>query len=376
MIFPECGLAITGWGVLSPIGIDRASFVSGFHEKVRGARPAPAGAGGPLPYAEVFHIPEFDTAKALGSKGTRSMDRTTGMAVATVGMALEHSGVDVAAAAGRIGVVLGTSTGSIKSITDFTRDTWVQDRPYLVNPAHFPNTVMNCAAGHCAIWHKLRGINATISGGHASAVLALNYASLAIRRGYADTLLVGGVEEFCEQSAWGHFRTGGTDGDNAPGEGCAVFVVERGELASASGRKVIAEVLACELAIYPPDEQAGGDSQADGLARCIRRALGKNGLDPADVGAVSPCHRSEPGLRAVEDSAIRQVFGSGEPPELLRMSGMVGDCFSASAALQMAGLLGWLSLAPQDRPGYGLLTSITREGTVGCVLLRGPGEGS
>ncbi len=200
-------LAITGWGVISPIGVGRDSFIEGFWEQRPGSKVITEYPTGALPFDRACTIPEFDTPRFLGPRGTRTMDRTTGLAVAAVGMALEHSGIDVEAQQARAGVVLGTSTGSIKSISDFTRETLVQERPYLVNPALFPNTVMNCAAGQSAIWHRLKGVNATISGGRLSALLALRYAGLAIRRGYADVLFTGALEEFCEQSAWTYHHT-------------------------------------------------------------------------------------------------------------------------------------------------------------------------
>ncbi|MEE3922501.1 hypothetical protein V2I01_41795 [Micromonospora sp. BRA006-A] len=65
----------------------------------------------------------------------------------------------------RIGIVTGTTAGSVKSSVDYAAETFTQQPPYLVNPALFPNTVMNCAAGQSAIWYKLHGPNATVAGG-------------------------------------------------------------------------------------------------------------------------------------------------------------------------------------------------------------------
>ncbi|MEK8171048.1 beta-ketoacyl synthase N-terminal-like domain-containing protein [Streptomyces sp. M19] len=89
------------------------------------------------------------------------------------------------------------------------RDSLVGDRPFYVDPARFPNTVLNSAAGRSAIWHRLKGPNATVAGGHATGLLALRYAMRLQRAGRATTVVCGAVEEFSSARAWleWHART-------------------------------------------------------------------------------------------------------------------------------------------------------------------------
>lgn len=363
-------LAITGWGVISPIGIGREAFTRAFGRKQVGSRVVPAATAGTVPLKDACVVADFDTTEFLGSRGTRSMDRTTAMAVAAVGMAIEHRGLDIERE--RAGVVLGTSTGSIKSIIDFTRETLVQERPYLVNPALFPNTVMNCAAGQCAIWHKLKGVNATVSGGHLSGLMALKYASLTVRRGYADILLTGGVEEFCEQSAWAHYhtRSGGTPAELPLGEGCAVFVLERNDTARESCRPVVAELLGCEVGVFGANG-TGTSRQAEGLARCIMRALERAGVAPEAVKVVSSSHRGIAEIDAAEERGIALAFNGSVPPERFAVSELVGDCASAAGVFQVAAVLAYFDAHDDADERVALITSMGREGNVGCALVRG-----
>ena len=363
-------LAITGWGVISPIGIGRENFTRAFWNLESGSKPMPAQAGN-APLGEACYVDDFETTRHLGSRGTRSMDRTTAMAVATVGMALKDSGIDPAHEASRIGVVLGTSTGSMKSIVDFTRETLVQERPYLVNPALFPNTVMNCAAGQSAIWHKLRGVNATISGGHLSALLALKYASLTIRRGYSDVLLTGGVEEFCEPSAWAYWHTCQESGrkQRLLGEGCAVCVVEHPLAARARRRAIKAEILGCEVGVFPGLNGDAVRNQAAGLACCIGRALARASVRPNEVAAVSSCHRGIPELDRAEDAGINMAFDGNPPAEQLCVTDLVGDCVSASGMFQLSALLAYFDRRGEDGC-VGVIPSMGSDGHLGCVLVR------
>ena len=93
-------------------------------------------------------IEDFDVRKTLGRKGTSTLDRVTSLALACCEASLEQTGLpEHEQNTDRFGVVAGTTNASLKSVTDYSRTTLTETRPYLVNPILFPNTVMNCAAG-------------------------------------------------------------------------------------------------------------------------------------------------------------------------------------------------------------------------------------
>jgi 3-oxoacyl-[acyl-carrier-protein] synthase II len=362
---PSRGLAITGWGIVSPIGIGGDEFRHGLATGRSGAKPLNGYPGGTLPL-EVACRSDFDTVSFLGTKGTRCMDRMTAMSVSAVGMALKESGVSARYDASRIGVVLGTSTGSVKSASDFIKETLVNEKPYLVNPALFPNTVMNCAAGNAAIWHKLKGLNSTISAGHLSGLLGLRYASLAIRAGRADAIVAGAVEEFCEQTAWSYYHlTGrGRRATRPLGEGCAVFVVEG---PAREGEERAAEILGIEVGVYAkghPREQAAG------LAAAIKRLMGRARIAPSDITAVSLQGSERSLLSHIERRGLCEGLAGRIPAVQLRIGEQVGECFSAANALQLAALLAFFSEERTPAARFGLVTSVATNGSVGCLLVR------
>jgi 3-oxoacyl-[acyl-carrier-protein] synthase II len=348
-------LAISGWAAVSPLGIATEDFAAGVRAGARALTAMEAGDELPLPEGGI--VPGFDIPAALGRKGTRSMDRATALAVVGVGGLLDNAASDVRSAAdGPVGLVLGTNTGSAKSMMDFTHDSLVQEKPFYVDPARFPNTVMNRAAGQCAIWYQLRGPNATIAGGHATGLLVLQYAARLRGCGHAGAVLCGAVEEFSAQRAWLEFLASDTAATAAPlGEGCAVFLLESSAAARQHGRRVHAELLAVKVGVAGPDNPA-----ARVLARCIRAVLAEVGTD--ERGFVAPA--GYPDARGeAERTAIGDTLGGWQV--LTPVVELIGDTSAVSASFQIAALLA------EPRPArLAMVTAVDREGTAGCALLR------
>lgn len=360
---------ITGCGIISAIGVGKDAFTENFLARRSGHKRISGYAPGTLPFEEACHIPEFDAPTFLGPKGTRNMDRTSALAVAAAGLALQDSCLNIEGRHSRVGVVLGTSTGSIRSAWEFTQQTLVQARPYLVNPGVFPSTILNCAASQCAIWHKLKGPNATVAGGALSGLLALRYATICLRQGYADALLVGAVEEFCEPSAWGLFHTRSAESMRIqpPGEGCAFFVLER-FTPQEGGRPVLAEVLDTEVGVSPQADT--GAAKRDGLTACIHKAMHRAGVTPPEILAISKRGSSDCDLRRAEDEGLNAVLDGETPPQQFAIADLIGECFSASSAFQIAALLAAFRHAEDRNRRCGLVTSLTASGTAACSVIR------
>lgn len=333
-------LVISAWSAVSPFGMGSDAFTGGVRTGASALAPAPGG-----PFAEAALVPEFSAAGVLGRKGTRTMDRVTALAVSTVGRLLEECGPALLDRPERVGVVLGTGSGSVQSIMDFTRDGLTGDKPYHVDPALFPNTVMNRAAGQSAIWHKIKGPNTTIAGGALTGLLALNYAARLVRGGHADRVLVGAAEEYSEQRAWLEWR--GSEGLAGPlGEGGAVFLLERES--TRAGRPVLARPAAIRFRGF-----AEPDGAAPALRECVRGALEHARVDPADVVLVS--------TDGAEEAAV--VAALGRTPEWVRCAPLVGDTSAAAASFQLA------AAVASGVSGTALVTGVERDGTVGCVVL-------
>ncbi|MBW8487051.1 beta-ketoacyl synthase N-terminal-like domain-containing protein [Actinomadura parmotrematis] len=295
---------ITAWTALSPYGTGGGPFA----EAVRAGRPAAAAADpADVPDTEVCLVPGFDPRAALGRRGTRAMDRVTGLAVAAVGALV----ADRPAGPGTA-LVLGTTGGSAQSMTDFTAASLTGERPFDVAPAAVPGAVMNCAAGQCALRHGLTGPNITIAGGRASGLLGLAHARRLLLAGRAAAVLCGAAEEYSPARSW--LEHHGRDGAPARlGEGAAVLRLERAGTPGA-----LARVLAV----------ASGVDAA--LADVARRALDRARVAPAGVWAATP---------GLEGAGVPARAAARMPDA----RGLIGDTGAVAAVFQIAAALAALA---------------------------------
>ncbi|MFE4534369.1 beta-ketoacyl synthase N-terminal-like domain-containing protein [Streptomyces scopuliridis] len=362
-------LAITGWGVVSSLAIGADAFTTAVGAGRSGLRDVTGMFDEELPEDEAFAMPDFRVRDHLGRKGTSFFDRSTSLALLGCTLALDDTDLVVTDDnRDRVGIVLGTTAGSVKATSDYSRETLVNDRPYLVNPVLFPNTVMNCAAGQSAIWHKLKGVNATVAGGQLAGLSALRYARNQIRRGYADALLVGSFEEFSPHTAWfAHRQHSAWEGRARVGEGSAVFMVEDAATVREAGRLPDAEVLAVEAGTYGPPGRTP-DAGA-GLAHCVLRALKRAGVEPSEVRAVAS---GECGISPLDDLERRGVESAlGTEVWHVRAKEWVGECQSAAGSLQLAALLAGHRGHPELDGAVSVVTSVSADGSVGAAVLRG-----
>ncbi|MFI6042482.1 beta-ketoacyl synthase N-terminal-like domain-containing protein [Nocardia sp. NPDC051321] len=344
-------LAITGWGMVSPAGLGPELFQTAL------AEPRPPDSAGQVPPAHWFGA--FDVRKLLGRKGTSALDRYAALSMVAVGAALDDGAVRLDdTSRPRTGIVLGTTLGSLESTMNYSAETLVQERPYLVNPMLFPNTIMNSAAGQAAIRFGIKGTNSTIAGGPIAIVQVLQYAMTILHRGRADLLLAGATEEFTEQAAW---LAATHAACSAAGEGAVIFVVERADAPPRPGARRLAEVLAVRTGFI-------SDTGDFGIAECIRAVLADAG-QPTESVAVVAAVGDDPAYRA----AVDDVLGP-DHYEWLDVTDRIGNAQAATGAFQLAAMmLRWVRGGGPRSAGSecALLIAGTADGDVGAVLLRG-----
>jgi 3-oxoacyl-[acyl-carrier-protein] synthase II len=366
-------VVVSKWTAASPFGLGADPLIAGLAAG-RTAVTALDQATWPGPFTHAALIPGFDVAEVLGTKGTRAMDRLTGIVVATVGRLLDESGLwngdgdGGPVSADDVGLVLGTS-GSVQSIWDFTWDTFTGAKPYHVDPARFPNGLMNRPAGQSAIWYGLKGPNVTVVSGATTGLLALSYAARLLRSARCAALLCGAAEEFSTQRSWLTSRLRHGEATAEPlGEGCAMFLLELASHARRHGRGALASVLATRFVSH-----SGSGGARETMARCATDALASAGVAPDQVRLVATSDiEGTPGKE--EQAALADVLPPEAAPgtgwEILETRRLLGDTATAAGAFQLVAVLA----AAQDRPALdgtvALVTSFDPTGDAGCTVLR------
>lgn len=359
-------LVLSAWFTVSPFGVGKEVFADGIAHARSGISEVDK-AVFPVPYDRAGMVPDFTAAKYLGRKGTRLMDRLTALAVTSVGGLVEQASAELSAAPERAGLVLGTGWASVQSIMDTTRDSLSGEKPYHVDPAKFPNTVMNKAAGQSAIWHTIKGPNTTISGDWLTGLLALSYAARLYRGGHTDRVLCGAVEEYSTQRAWLEWHAGAASGERAHalGEGGAFFLLESSDEARAAGRPALARVLGTRFRAFGAPDRA---SRA--LSDCVRSVLAETGTGADQVRLVSLSGVAST-VSAAEEEAVNDALGESADRRRIRCGPLVGDTSAVATGFQLAAVLAELERSPFGTDDAALITAIGRDGTVGCALLGG-----
>jgi 3-oxoacyl-[acyl-carrier-protein] synthase II len=367
---PKDRIVITGVGVVAPNGIGKEEFWTNCAAGVSGIKRITLFDTSKYRCHWAGEISDFDPAKYLGPKGLRNLDRTTLLALVAAKLAIEDAQLEITDDnRNEIGVVLGSTMGSVHSISEFDKE-GLREGPRYVNPAKFPNTVINSPASQVAIRFGLKGLNATLSTGFTASLDAVGYALDMLRLGRAQTLLVGGVEELCIETFLGFYKLGmlatspnGTIPRWGPhqerscgtllGEGAAFFVLEPFEWARERCARILADLpgygTRFDGATLRPSE-----AQSVGLAEAVREALSASGVGPDDVAAVSGCANGTHALDEVERQALEGLrLGLGHEIALTNVKSAIGESFSAAGAFQLLDALGTLAgqrTAPESVP--------------------------
>ncbi len=349
-------VVLSGIGVISSIGIGRDKYWEALCRGETGFRKITLFDPTSFHVHSAGEISDFDPLSLLGKKGLRELDRSTRLICSAARLALDDARLSITEDnTGSIGVSVGTTFGSLHSISQFDRSGLIEG-PRFVNPSHFPNTVINSPASHVSIRFKIKGFDTTISTGFCASLDAVSYAADFIKLNRADVVLAGGVEELCEETFLGFHNLGclsgmtGSDPISCPfdarrngvilSEGAAILVLESEEHARARGADILAEVLGYGNA-FDPLADGSFERTGQGLQNAINLALQDASLQPEEIGYICACSNSTKGLDRMETRVIKKVFDKHAPAiPMSSIKSMVGESFSASGALSLAAAAG------------------------------------
>lgn len=343
-------VAITGLGVISPIGLDVPAVAASLREARSGIRLVRA-----PPLQRDFAAGSVDARfeEAFTKLELPFLDRCQQMAILAARQAVADAGLEESFAAfgQRAGVYYGNVHGGCEA-----GQSWIEQLLLEGRQASRPFTAMACmsnaGAAQLAIRHQVLGPVVCNTTACASSGVAIGDAARAIADGYLDVAIAGGAEAPLVSMFMGIFQ--GTRAMSAPdpedvgrsckpfdsrrsglvmGEGSAFVVLESAERARARGARIHGYLSGYGMS---SDAHHVGMPSTEGQVRALRAALADAGLEPGQVGYVNAHATATAGGDMIEAAALREVFGAGPGDAAVSSTKSVhGHLLGATSALEL-----------------------------------------
>jgi 3-oxoacyl-[acyl-carrier-protein] synthase II len=264
-------------------------------------------------------VRDLEPPRCLSPALRRRASRSDLFAVAAAAEALADSGLDVAAAPTRVGIVLGATTGGMMRAERCVQDR-IEHRVDRYRKSPLLGTPISTSADVLATVFGCAGPRLVLSTACSSSGTALGIALDWIRLGRADAVVAGGTESLCRTIFAGFNALKALalepcrpfDRSRAGlslGEGAAIMIVESAERAARRGAHAHATLLGYGTSADAHHLTAPHPAGL-GAGLAMQRALGRAGVAPEDIDYINAHGTGTPLNDGIEALAIRRVFGS------------------------------------------------------------------
>ena len=348
-------VAVTGIGIVSPLGNDETTFFDALKAGRSGIRRLDTPFAGRL-NSKITASVDFDGSAYFTPPKLRMLDRFSQFALVAAAQAMAGAGLQLdAEARTRTGVFIGTGNGGGYIIDDGYHALYA-DGATRLPPFTVLMAMQNAAAAWIGIEHALSGPNLTFSTACSSSAVAIGEACRRIRDGEADVMLAGGSEaplNFGTLKAWEALRTMASEDPADPaasckpfardrsgmvlGEGAGMLVLEDWEHALRRGAHIRGELLGYGLST---DNEHITRPTVKGQARAMQLALDSAGLQADAIDHINAHGTGTVANDATETAAIKQVFGKlAFDIPISATKAMHGHLLGAGAAVELMATL-------------------------------------
>jgi 3-oxoacyl-[acyl-carrier-protein] synthase II len=345
-------VVVTGFGALTPVGLDAESSWRALLGGTSGVGRIQAFDPSAYPSQLAGEVKEYQPPGFIDPKEARRLSRFIQFALTTTREALDRAGLDLGCEdPDRVGVLVGTGIGSLTTTQEGVLT--IKERGGgRLSPFFLPTMLPNMAAGQLSKTFGARAYSSTIITACAAGAQAIGEAAEAIRRGAADVMIACGTEasicetglaSFCSIRALSQRNDrpekasrpfdGERDG-MVPAEGAATLILEEYERARRRGATIYAELAGygCSSDAY---HMVAPDPDGRGAALAITNALEDADLPPGQVGYVNAHATSTVAGDLAETRALKSVFGrrAADLP-ISSTKSMLGHSMGASGAIE------------------------------------------
>ena len=351
-------VALTGIGVVTPIGTGKRDFWEGVRSGRRGVGPLTRFDASALRTRIAGEIPSFDFSAFFSPRRAGRMDRFAQLSIAAAQLAIEDAGFRIgegsmAVPETEVGVTIGSALGGVPS-AEADHVLFLESGLKSVPPSLATRVFAGAGACNVAIAFNARGPVLGNSNSCASGAIAIGEAFRAIRDGDARAMITGGVEAPLAPLTFAAFtiiKAMSTTNDEPArasrpfdarrdgfvmAEGAAILVLEEMKSAMKRDAHIYAEV-AGFATTNDAFHMTAPQPQGRDAARAMRLALRDAGLTTDEIEAVN-AHGSSTVLNdRTETLAIKEVLG--ERARRVPVSGTKGlhaHALGASGAMEAA----------------------------------------
>lgn len=344
-------VVITGLGAVTPVGCDVETFWNSLKTGKNGIDFITKFDTTDFKAKLAAEVKDFDPSLYMEKAEVRKTDKFVQFAIAAATQAVNDSNISEAIDPTRFGVYFGSGIGGFETFIS-EHNSLLNRGPSRVSPMFIPKMIANIGAGNIAIKFNAKGPCVSISTACATGTSSIGEAYRAVKHGYADAIIAGGVEASITDLAVAGFTNcmalcESEDKDNAcvpfdkrrsgfiMGEGAGALIVEDYEHAVKRGAKIYAEVKGYGSTCDAYHVTAP-DSSAESSARAISECLKETGMDvSADRIYINAHGTSTPMNDKTETNAIKNVFGDDAyNVHISSTKSMTGHLLGAAGAVE------------------------------------------
>ena len=319
-------VAVTGIGVVSPVGIGLEPFWKNVVAGVSGVDRSPVLTRSECPWKIAGEVKDFRSDEWLGRKDAKRMDRFAQFALVASYLALQDSKINLDNEdRHRIGVSMGTAyAGLLFGAQEY--DIYKEKGIDAISPYMGIAIFTGAGGGQVSLHLGLKAPSITISTGCDCSTAAVAHAADMIQRGDVDVMFAGGADAPIHPIIVAAFGASYalSDRNNEPqrasrpfdrkrdgflmGEGGCILVVEELERARRRGAHIYAELIGW-ASTCDAHHMCHPDPSGEQAARALTQAMAQAGVRPDQIDYLNAHGTSTPAGDKAETLVVKKVFG-------------------------------------------------------------------